>query len=161
MSTSHGQWQFEVSVTRNNAVQRGVPRPKIWPHMVRCAIVDVAAHHASASSAAFGPWVTDVRCTFLGGPIRVQLHEGAGIGPGSVLRLKSSCQAGQRWYLTVAHVLGDLWLCADGSLGGGEELGLDRLFAEDLLQVRDIVADACDEPAPRPHKRVRIHVKAP
>ena len=160
VSTSHGQWRFEVPVTCNNAIQRGVPRPKVWPQMVRCAIVEATAHHSS-SHASLGPWVADVCCTFLGAPIRVQPHEGAETGPGSVVSLKSPCRAGRRWYLTVAHVLGDLWLCADGSLDAGEALALDRLFAEDLLQLKDIVSDACEEPTLRPHKRVRVHVKAP
>ena len=75
--------------------------------------------------------------------------------------MKSSCTAGRRWYLMVAHVIGDLWLCADGNFGDGEELIFDRLFADDALQLKNLVSDAWVEPTSRPHKRVRIHVKAP
>ena len=158
--TSYGQWQFEVAVICNDAARRGVPRPQPWPQMVRCAIADAVAREASASTS-FGACVSDIDCTFLGAPVRVHLHAGQGLGSGSVVSLKSSCAAGRRWYLIVAHVAGDLWLCADGSIGGGEELTLDRLFADDALQLKNLAEDAWVEPTSRPHKRVRVHVKAP
>ena len=135
VGTAFGEWQFEVSVRCDNAVQRGVPRPKAWPHMVRCAIADAVARDASASTS-FGTCVSDIDCTFLGGPVRANLRAGDNVGAGSVVSLKSDCTPGRRWYLIVAHVVGDLWLCADGSIGGGEELTLDRLFADDALQLK-------------------------
>ena len=159
-TNAHRQWQLEVSARYDHAVQRGIPRPKAWPQMVRCAIADAVAHETSAN-ASFGAWASEVDCAFLGAPVRVQLHEGAGVGTGSVVSLKSSCVAGRRWYLTVAHVIGDLWLCADGSSDGSEEILLDRLFSEDVLQLKNLVTDAWVDPTSRPHKRVRLHVKAP
>ena len=138
VSTSHGQWRFEVPVRCDHATQRGVPRPKVWPHMVRCAIVEATAHRSS-SHASLGPWVADVCRTFLGAPFRVQLHEGAELGPGLVASLKSPCWAGWQRHLTVAHVPGGMWLCAGDSLDAGEALALDCLFAEDMPQLRNMV----------------------
>ena len=66
VGTSFGEWQFEVSVRCDHAVQRGVPRPKAWPNMVRCAIADAVAREASAGTS-FGTSVSDIDCTFLGG----------------------------------------------------------------------------------------------
>ena len=83
--------------------------------------------------------MADICRTFLGAPFRVQLHEGAELGPGLVASLKSPCWAGWRRHLTVAHVLGGMWLCAGDSLDAGEALALDCLFAEDMPQLRNMV----------------------
>ena len=92
-----------------------------------------------------GPGTSDVRCVFLGAPKSAVLYGGSGVGAGSVVGLKSECTGFRRWWLVVAHVEADTWLCADGSHGNGEQLCLDKLFNEELLQVKDVVADAWAE----------------
>ena len=160
MTTPRWDWCSNASARCDHAAQQGVPKPQAWPQTVHCAILGIYAEKVVDFVPA-GSGVSDVQCHFLGGPKRVQLPSGHGIGTGSVVQLKAECPGGRAWFLVVAQVEGDTWLCSDASCGNGEQLDLNRLFDAGQLVAKDLVADIWSDASAPPRKRVRPHVKGP
>ena len=87
--TSYGSWRSVVALRCDHAVERGVVTPECWSEIVQCAVVDSKSMEASGNVTA-GPDLAEIRCLFLGAPIRAAPADGPGLAPGVIVRLKEN-----------------------------------------------------------------------